>query len=613
MRRILFVIAVLLCARSAFGMEKYQDWCQQGGQTVTTSGIVSTTFVQRSFKTCTITVYSPSGQTSTLATLYSDDGVTPLANPFTNQNTSTGQFFFYTANAVVDIRIAATGLTTYTLGAVNINDSATPAPCVTTATFSATPAFNAAACSVFQITLTGNVTSSSISNATTGRMVWFKITQDGTGGRTFAWPVNLSAYPALDYGASAVTSAQFYYDGTTWRGVGFQQGGSNGLLTSGAMVANQYIFDYSNHSLMMVPRSNHQGVTFEYTSSPVAINGLTLSIFPNTNGASQGIFEVEGLNDSSAAVSTGGFEAFLTDSTAGSEDSEMRFQQLYAGAQVIPLRMTPSVMQFFKPTAPFPSNWETLEFAWETDIAAIYANKTGSGTLRELQFGGSAGSHFFSMPAAGGFNPTNDNAASSTMGSTSLRWKSLDLGTGGLRIGANNGQSGQLWSAADGNNETILGAAGAGSSPYLEFKLTRGTFAAKTTTVSGDTLSYIQSYGYDGSNFLNSTSIVSTIDAAVGAGHVPGRIDMSTMTAGGSLTGALRIDSLQNSVFNVTGSNLAQGATGNFIYIPVVATGKPNGTPSRTYTGTVPFVYDTTNNEVCVYTAAWHCSPAFSN
>src|ERR1700676_4375464 len=56
--------------------------------------------------------------------------------------------------------------------------------------FSATPVFNSLVASSFQITLTGNVTSSTVSNPTAGQEITFIITQDGTGGRTFAWPAD---------------------------------------------------------------------------------------------------------------------------------------------------------------------------------------------------------------------------------------------------------------------------------------------------------------------------------------------------------------------------------------------------------------------------------------
>lgn len=66
-------------------------FCTNGGQTVAVSGLNSTTKVQQSYPSCTVTVYA-SGTTNK-ATIYSDSSNTPLANPFTA--TTTGKFIFY--------------------------------------------------------------------------------------------------------------------------------------------------------------------------------------------------------------------------------------------------------------------------------------------------------------------------------------------------------------------------------------------------------------------------------------------------------------------------------------------------------------------------------------
>src|SRR5712671_3724479 len=62
---------------------------------------------------------------------------------------------------------------------------------LTTATFSATPTFDASTAASFKLTLTGNVTSSTLSNAVAGEPISFEICQDGTGGRTFVAPTNV--------------------------------------------------------------------------------------------------------------------------------------------------------------------------------------------------------------------------------------------------------------------------------------------------------------------------------------------------------------------------------------------------------------------------------------
>jgi hypothetical protein len=55
-------------------------------------------------------------------------------------------------------------------------------------TFSATPVFDCSKGLKFEITLTGNVTSSTLTNVPNGVTIQFTIKQDGTGGRTFVPP-----------------------------------------------------------------------------------------------------------------------------------------------------------------------------------------------------------------------------------------------------------------------------------------------------------------------------------------------------------------------------------------------------------------------------------------
>jgi hypothetical protein len=116
----LFLLALAL-ATSAFGMQRGQGWCEQGNQTIQVLTYTSSTAtpVQASYPQCTIDVYV-SG-TGTHATIYSDNGVTPLANPFTA--TANGYWFFYAANGAYDIQFSGTGITTpFTLGAYTLFD-----------------------------------------------------------------------------------------------------------------------------------------------------------------------------------------------------------------------------------------------------------------------------------------------------------------------------------------------------------------------------------------------------------------------------------------------------------------------------------------------------------
>lgn len=73
-----------------------------------------------SLATCTVYV---SG-TMAAATLYSDNGVTPQANPFLS--TSTGQVSFYAANGLYDLVVTKAGYETVTISAIELDDVVSP-------------------------------------------------------------------------------------------------------------------------------------------------------------------------------------------------------------------------------------------------------------------------------------------------------------------------------------------------------------------------------------------------------------------------------------------------------------------------------------------------------
>lgn len=93
---------------------KIQGWGEDGGRTVTTAGLVSSTKVQQSFPSCTVTVFD--GGTVNLSTIYADMAGTPKANPFTAD--VHGRWFFYTDGAGrYDVQFSGGGITTpFTLG-----------------------------------------------------------------------------------------------------------------------------------------------------------------------------------------------------------------------------------------------------------------------------------------------------------------------------------------------------------------------------------------------------------------------------------------------------------------------------------------------------------------
>lgn len=87
-----------------------------------------------------------------------------------------------------------------------------------TVAFSATPAFvGLGQIEVFRMTLTGNVTSSTLSmpGIPAPTIITFKITQDGVGGRTFVWPANLINPTPVLGSPNAITTQLFFWDGST--------------------------------------------------------------------------------------------------------------------------------------------------------------------------------------------------------------------------------------------------------------------------------------------------------------------------------------------------------------------------------------------------------------
>jgi hypothetical protein len=80
--------------------------------------------------------------------------------------------------------------------------------------FSATPIFDASLGNTQKITLTNNVTSSTVSNASAGQTINFLICQDGTGSRTFVWPTNVKGGVTIGSTLSTCNAQNFIFDGT---------------------------------------------------------------------------------------------------------------------------------------------------------------------------------------------------------------------------------------------------------------------------------------------------------------------------------------------------------------------------------------------------------------
>jgi len=91
---------------------------------------------------------------------------------------------------------------------------------LTTVSFSATPTFNASLGNSFLLTLTGNVTSSTLSNPATGQIITLRLCQDGSGAHTFVPPTNVLGMGTINATASACSNQTFIYDGSNAQAIG---------------------------------------------------------------------------------------------------------------------------------------------------------------------------------------------------------------------------------------------------------------------------------------------------------------------------------------------------------------------------------------------------------
>src|SRR3954452_7381097 len=108
---------------------------------------------------------------------------------------------------------------------------------LTTVAFSATPTFDASTAASFKLTLTGNVTSSTLSNAVAGEPISFEICQDGVGNRTFVPPANVLNMGTIVSTASACSTQEFWFDGSNAVSAGPMQSSGGSIIPGTLSVA----------------------------------------------------------------------------------------------------------------------------------------------------------------------------------------------------------------------------------------------------------------------------------------------------------------------------------------------------------------------------------------
>lgn len=199
---------------------------------------------------------------------------------------------------------------------------------LTTVTFSATPTFDASTAASFKLTLTGNVTSSTLTNAVAGEPVNFEICQDATGGRTFVPPTNVLNMGTIVSTANACSTQEFWFDGSNAVSSGPMQSSGGSIIPGTLSVAGTSTLANVNlgagnvlgvANIKQVPGTSAFSITDNLGVSHFFISSSSpyVNTFVQGNGAG-GVFLGSGVKanvaDTTGMITTAGGITFQTTS-----------------------------------------------------------------------------------------------------------------------------------------------------------------------------------------------------------------------------------------------------------------------------------------------------------
>jgi hypothetical protein len=127
--------------------------------------------------------------------------------------------------------------------------------------FSATPSFAASFGASYSMTLTGNVTTSTITGKPSkGNLLSLTLTEDATGGWTFAFPANFIFTPAFTFNSAAlaINELTFKFDGTNWHLISNSSAGGTGCTPLGTNA-----FQKNNSGACAGSNETQDGTTFK--------------------------------------------------------------------------------------------------------------------------------------------------------------------------------------------------------------------------------------------------------------------------------------------------------------------------------------------------------------
>lgn len=155
-------------------------------------------------------------------------------------------------------------------------------PALDSVAYTAVPVFDASKGNVIEMTLTGDVTSSSVTNAVVGQTLIFVLIQDGTGSHQFTWPTNFVNQMQISEQPGAVSVQNFTYDGNQWNGDG------NAMALQGNAIAS------------VVLSTGQDGYVLTWNGTAKQWYAASLSVIGNANAS-----EIRGKNVASSVGSAG--------------------------------------------------------------------------------------------------------------------------------------------------------------------------------------------------------------------------------------------------------------------------------------------------------------------
>lgn len=181
-----------------------------------------------------------------------------------------------------------------------------------TVAFSATPTFDASQSHSFKITLTGNVTSSTLIGAEAGQDLVFEICQGAGAPWTISWPAQIVGPIAL--AASGCTVEIFHYDGASATNPTTATGGGGGAGTVTSGTGGHYTYYGANGTTVSNNANLDDGILNALALTYSGANGIFATLF---NSTSAGAWVAIGTNGTCSGAALGKTVLCLGDTTSG--------------------------------------------------------------------------------------------------------------------------------------------------------------------------------------------------------------------------------------------------------------------------------------------------------